>query len=127
MSERPFVSEATASTIRKLARRGALTGPRINPPPVLTLRRRTSAETFQTVATFTPVSIGMAARLEEEGQSNGRATYVNTGSMRVEGDLDIRRDDRMVFGGQTIVVTFVAPETDIAGYRTVQFDLQGGA
>ncbi len=127
MSERPFVSEATASTIRKLARRGALTGARINPPPVLTLRRHTSAGPLQTVVTFTPVSIGMAARLEEEGQSNGEVTYVNTGSMRVEANLDIRRDDRMVFGGQTIVVTFVAPKTDIAGYRTVQFDLQGGA
>lgn len=127
MTDRPFLSAATVAKLRRLDRRGDATTQAVTAPPTVTLRRRDPATgNFGTEATFQPYALELADRMEQAGGANtGLVSATATGTMVVDGDLDIRRDDRFTVDGITYRVDLPEPVLTVGGHRTVRLTVLG--
>src|SRR5699024_7121340 len=76
-----------------------------DPPPVVTLRRRDASGTFGDALTADLISIRMLSREERASAPGGQVDHELAGELRGWAILDVRRDDRFVWGGHTCRVT----------------------
>lgn len=128
--ERPGVTQVTTAEAREI--RGAfrdlyVTLREVFAPPYLELRRRDpeTGEPF-TVVTFQPATLRLPDRQERiAGRNAGRVEAINSGTLAVEADLEIHRDDWFDVDGRRAVVTDVAPVVNGIGYRDVDFRVEG--
>jgi hypothetical protein len=128
VSEPAFLSAATIAKLRRLDRRGDATTQAVTQPPTVTLRRRDpDTGEMGDVATFTPYDLVIEDRMEQAGGANtGLVTATITATMRVDGDLAIRRDDRFTVDGVTYRVDLPEPVLTVGGRRDVRLTVLGG-
>lgn len=97
--------------------------------PAIQLRRRdaTTGNFANAGASFVPVKIELANRLETTtGANAGMVQVTSGGTMEVQAGIDIRRDDRFAVNGVWYEVELVRPTTNVFGYRTVELTRLGG-
>jgi len=130
VSPRPFLSEAAASRIKSLKRRGYATTERLQDPQVtIALMRRGDHETggWVQVGSYALIRISLTNRDPEESAANRGAVESSTvGEFVAWAPVDCRQDDRFVWANLTCVIDQVNPaRSDVVG---VQFHLlEGGA
>jgi hypothetical protein len=122
-----FISRDELLDLQPVVDEGKATVQTYRDPDPIVLRRRDSSGAFQTVATFTPISVDLADRMEQVGGANaGVVEVAQMGTFEIPDGINVRRDDRFSLGGVPCVVTLPEPPSDIFGYRKVHFRYLGG-
>lgn len=119
---RPFLSDATATRIKNLKRRGAATTQLVQDPVETITIMRTAT---QYVARFTPISIALDARVPQQGGGDVPVMMtVQSGTIEAFGEdlsAPVHQGDRFAWQGQTCTVSTISGV--LYGVITIAFTL----
>lgn len=109
----PFLNESEIAELHVFYGRGMATVQAFqDPEPVITFARwNTTTGTFDELSPVTLIRVGIDNRDEQlTGQNQGVVQSVVQGELKGWHPLDVQKDDRFIWDGQTMRVTVVYPE-----------------